>query len=409
MKTNLRAFILSVGLSFYNLLIWGLSKCVRVRRTDGKPITVLLTGAFYSDNWIRSQLEPMSKVENIKTIYMVSETPVPVIDKVVGCYPSKRLETLVGADIARLLTFVSVAFKVRPDVVGGFHLLLNGLLALGVGRLLGSKTLYICGGGIREVVGGGYRSENRIFGQLDAASRSVERQLLVSARFFDFIFVRGSSARRYFRENRVEDRALHIVTAGIDQNLFSVKSVDDSSSSKDYDLIFVGRISDVKRLHLVVEALGVLSEQGKGYRLAVVGDGPGKEGIQVLADQLGVSDRVDFIGWTDDVSGYLMRSRAFIMTSSSEGMSQAMLQAMMSGLPVLVTDVGDLADAVRPGVNGYLIQEVDATGAGVAKHIEILLVHDNVTEMGRQASAAKLVYSTEAVAKHIGEIFQRAS
>ena len=62
---------------------------------------------------------------------------------------------MVGGTPARLLTFAWLALRERPHVLGGFHLLLNGLVTQLLARLCGARSLYFCGGGPTEVLDGG--------------------------------------------------------------------------------------------------------------------------------------------------------------------------------------------------------------------------------------------------------------
>jgi glycosyltransferase involved in cell wall biosynthesis len=72
---------------------------------------------------------------------------------------------------------------------------------------------------------------------------------------------------------------------------------------------------------------------------------------------LGTTEQIEFVGYRDDVHVFLQHSRVFVLTSESEGLSQAMVQGMLCGLPAVVTNVGDLRDLVDHGVSGFLIDE----------------------------------------------------
>src|SRR5437667_8704253 len=68
-------------------------------------------------------------------------------------------------------------------------------------------------------------------------------------------------------------------------------------------------------------------------------------------------DRVEYVGFHEQTQEYYYRGKVFVLTSSTEGLSLAMLEAMACGLPAVVPAVGDLADVVRDGVTGYLIED----------------------------------------------------
>ncbi|WP_413692339.1 hypothetical protein [Psychromonas sp. KJ10-2] len=98
---------------------------------------------------------------------MVASTSVPNIDKVSGLYAPKWLSSLFGKVGARLFYFTWIAITKRPDVLVGFHLLLNGLFVVVLAKLIGAKSVYICGGGPREVIGGELTQKIEFLTKLD--------------------------------------------------------------------------------------------------------------------------------------------------------------------------------------------------------------------------------------------------
>jgi glycosyltransferase involved in cell wall biosynthesis len=323
----------------------------RLRRTK-KPfpedgLHIVLTGTFYSDNWLETHLRPMGESRLIRLVTMVAAVPVPAMPGVEAVYPHPRLARMLGQTTARLITFILVATRRKPDIVGGFHLLINGLVALLVARTSGCRSMYVCGGGTREIEGGGYATENQIFRRLEVPSPYVERKLLDAALAFDYLVTMGESVREYFLERGASGQVV-VVPGGFDADLFS-----PAAAPPVYDLILVGRTSPVKRIDILIEALKELEDVD--IRAVVVGDGPSRVELQSLAEDLGVGSRIDFVGWQSDVHSWLRKSKIFVLTSESEGLSQAMVQAMLCGLPVVVTDVGDLKDLVADGSNGFLV------------------------------------------------------
>ncbi len=322
---------------------------------------VVLTGTFYTDNWLETHLRPMARSSSVRRITMVAASEVPNIAGVEAVYPARWLVRLCGKTIARLVTFVRVAVRSRADVVGGFHLLINGLIALLVARATGARSLYICGGGLREVEGGGYATENQVFRRLRYPSRYVERKLVEAATRFDYIVTMGESVRRFFEQAGATGHVV-VVPGGFDADLFA-----PADAAPDYDLVLVGRLSRVKRVDVLIEA--VARFRGP-VRAAIVGDGPDRGELMALAEARGVKDCFDFVGWQQDVHAWLKRSRVFVLTSESEGLSQAMVQAMLCALPVVVSNVGDLGDLVRDGSNGYLV--APASVDAFAEKLELL-------------------------------------
>lgn len=93
--------------------------------------------------------------------------------------------------------------------------------------------------------------------------------------------------------------------------------------------------------------------------LALVGDGPLALTLKRLAEELGVSEKVIFLGLCSDVPELLRSFDAFVLNSDTEGLSYALLEAMASGLPVIATAVGAGRRLVTQGSEGYLVPPGD--------------------------------------------------
>ena len=326
---------------------------------------VLLTATFYSDNWLSSHLRPLAESGRCQQVLMVAAKPVPPMRKVEPIYPPAWLTRIAGGVPSRLLMFLWVGARRRPDVVGGFHLLVNGLAASLLGRAIGARSLYFCGGGATEVLGGGHLTENRLFRRLETPDAVIERRLIEAVGTFDHVIAMGSSTVRFFRDRGV-GTDFRIVPGGKDGRLFR-----PSGDPPSYDLITVGRLSAVKRLDIFLKAVRLLVRRFPEIRATIVGDGPLRGPLEELADSLGIENHVSFVGHQTDVENWLRRGRIFVLTSDSEGLSLALMEAMMCGLAAVVSDVGDLADLVENGVNGFLVN--GRTPEGFAGPISELL------------------------------------
>ncbi|MBL3529314.1 MAG: glycosyltransferase family 4 protein [gamma proteobacterium endosymbiont of Lamellibrachia anaximandri] len=343
---------------------------------------ILITGTFYSDQWIISHLRPMSESNRVGRIYMVAATKLPEIDKVIPIYPNARLQKIVGGTIARLITLSKVAKEKRPDVIVGFHLLLNGLLVVLLGKKYDGHSIYLCGGGPLEVIGGGYLTENKLFKQLGRHDAVVERALLNAVSHFGSVVVRGTDAKHFFEERGVKGDDIYIMSGGIDG-----ASYYPGEEEKRTDLIFVGRISNIKRVDILLQIVAKLKPEHPAIKALIVGDGPDREEMEQMAASLGISENIDFVGWQTEVGDWYRQARVFILTSDSEGLSQSMIQAMMTGLPAVVSDVGDLSELVENDRNGFLIQNQDIDA--YASAISGLL--DDPDKLAAFGTAAKVV------------------
>jgi glycosyltransferase involved in cell wall biosynthesis len=108
-----------------------------------------------------------------------------------------------------------------------------------------------------------------------------------------------------------------------------------------------------------------------------VGDGPRKNELIQLAEKLGISENIDFVGFQTDVPYYYNSSKIFIHTSETEGLPNVVLEAMMCGLPCIVSNCGDILDIAKDGYNSLVIQKFDDY-RGFANAIYNLLENDEL-------------------------------
>jgi L-malate glycosyltransferase len=353
------------------------------RALPEEGIELLLTGTFYSENWVRAHLEPLARARRCGRVRVVSVTPVPRLDKVEVIHPPAWLVRALGRVPARLVTFAWIGVRTRPHFVGGFHLLLNGLVAALVARLAGARAVYFCVGGPAEVLDGGIHSENRLFERLRTPDPTVERRLIEAVGAFDLIITMGTGAVRFFRQHGI-DTDYRIVSGGIPVDRLRSARVRPIA-----DLIFVGRLVPIKRVDLLLRALALVRETRPRTSALIVGDGADREGLARLARDLHLDGAVTFVGRRSDVERWLHRARIFVLPSDFEGLSLSLMEAMAAGLVPVVSRVGDLGDLVEDGVSGYLVDE--RTPEAFAARIQELLADPErlaeIQEAARRAAA----------------------
>lgn len=364
-----------------------------------EPVEILLTGTFYSDNWLNAHVAPLAASPKCRKLLLVTTfdaAPSPDVEIIT---PPKWLRKTIGNVPSRLLTFAWTALRRRPAWVGGFHLLLNGLIAQFVARLAGSRALYFCVGGPMEVLAGGIWAENRLFCRLETPDPKIEASLLKAVRQFDLIITMGTSAAQFYRDHNVQSRC-EVVSGAINADRFKC-----ANDARDIDFILVARLSPIKRIDHFLKAVAIVAQDHPDTKAAIVGDGELQGALESLARELGVADRVEFLGHQSDVGSFLNRSKVFVLTSDSEGLALSLMEAMTCGLPAVVSNVGDLGDLVRDGENGFLIDErtPEQFAAGMRELIEDDARWSVFSEHARKSS---LKYETPVVVSRWDEILR---
>lgn len=96
-----------------------------------------------------------------------------------------------------------------------------------------------------------------------------------------------------------------------------------------------------------------------GLEVWMAGDGPDLKAVQTLATELGMGERIQFLGNREDVPVLLEQSDVFCLCSNYEGLPISILEAMRAGLPVIASDVGGVREAVAHGYTGLLVTHND--------------------------------------------------
>jgi glycosyltransferase involved in cell wall biosynthesis len=193
-----------------------------------------------------------------------------------------------------------------------------------------------------------------------------------------------------------------IIPNGVDSSRYMVESREWSPPR----LLSAGRIVYQKGLDLGLRALAGLRDVSWEWRIA--GDGPKMNDLKSMARDLGMAERVTFLGWQSprDLAQWYHRSNLFLFPSRHEGMPNAVLEAMASGLPVVATRIAGSEELVLDGETGLLAdpEDVDSLRNGLRR----LLVEDETRERMGRASRKRVEeeYSWENVARRYSQILE---
>ncbi len=124
-------------------------------------------------------------------------------------------------------------------------------------------------------------------------------------------------------------------------------------SPQQVTLMHISNFRPVKRIRDVITVFARVAAV-MDARLILVGDGPDTSVAEQTATELGVGDRVTFLGVVEQVAPILQAADLFLLPSETESFGLAALEAMASGVPVVASDVGGISEVVEHGVTGYL-------------------------------------------------------
>ncbi|MEL6260115.1 MAG: glycosyltransferase family 4 protein [Cyanobacteria bacterium J06626_6] len=146
---------------------------------------------------------------------------------------------------------------------------------------------------------------------------------------------------------------LHIVHCGVNPAQFSQVTHQGAG----HRLLFVGRLAAVKGLPMLLESVSQLKAKIPNILLTVVGDGPDRALLESLTTQLDLTEQVNFVGYQSQaaVRRYLQETDVFVLPSFAEGVPVVLMEAMMSGVPVVATQIAGVSELVEDSVSGFLV------------------------------------------------------
>lgn len=207
------------------------------------------------------------------------------------------------------------------------------------------------------------------------------------------IVANSESGLNRIRGSRYEISRMSVVSNGIDIDeimRLSKVPVSDFPDCKGLKLLFPGTLNERKNQHTAIKGLAEYISHGGDATLLLAGDhGPGgfngyAQHLPMLVKELGIEDRVHFLGWRDDIPALIGQSDVVVLTSLTEGMPRAIMEAMSLGKPILATNVSGTPELVRDGIDGLLIEPSDAEG--FARALSYLSNPKVRQEMGQSAA-----------------------
>jgi glycosyltransferase involved in cell wall biosynthesis len=158
---------------------------------------------------------------------------------------------------------------------------------------------------------------------------------------------------------------IRVIPNGIDLEWFSPAPRDRAERPI---LLYLGRLREYKRVDLIVSAVGRLASQGTDVDLVIVGEGDERGPLERQVQELGLQDRVNIVGFVDEVEKLRLLRKAWIhvLTSAKEGWGISILEAAACGTPSVASDAPGLRESVVNGETGLLVPHGDVSALAAA-------------------------------------------
>ena len=167
-------------------------------------------------------------------------------------------------------------------------------------------------------------------------------------------------------------------------NLQRIEYLQWPSAGDTLRLAFVGRLDPVKNLGSLLAALAGAPWKTRDWTLSVFGVGPDRTELEKQAASAGLTSRVSFAGFVNDIASVWSGHHALVMPSRFEGVPLAMIEAMLCGRPVIATNIGGISEWLEDARCGILIAKPEP--ADISVGLERMWTHrDELETMGRYA------------------------
>jgi len=216
-------------------------------------------------------------------------------------------------------------------------------------------------------------------------------------------------AKRSFKAGRIE----YVPGVGVDVEKYGSVVVDRKAKRKelglaedDFVLVSTGELNDNKNHKTVIQAVHRLNNPSVKY--LICGQGPLKNELLSLVQELGLEHQVMLLGYRTDIIEINHIADVFVFPSFREGLSVALMEAMACGLPVVCSDIRGNRDLIEDGKGGFLVEPKDV--AGFAQSIKSLSENSALSKrMGQHDVVRVRDFDTSIVLRHMKDIYKNVS
>jgi glycosyltransferase involved in cell wall biosynthesis len=255
---------------------------------------------------------------------------------------------------------------------------------------------------------------------LSSRQRQVQRHI---CRLADQILVNANAIKEWLVSDGYDARRIAVIPNAVDLARFE-RNGERTDVRRELGLPpnaplvgVVGRVKQLKGIEDFLSAAAIVGRRFPAAHFVIIGEGLElQDGVVVQDDvyrqkldrqvvELGLQDRVTFTGFRADVDRILPELSVSVLPSLSEGLSNALLESLAAGVPVVATRVGGTAEVVRDGENGLLVPAGDAASIANAIH-RVLEAPAFAQRVGQQGRSSVERFSIHRVVESTSELYE---
>lgn len=220
-----------------------------------------------------------------------------------------------------------------------------------------------------------------------------------------FIFVSDAVRRNYTSRIHIPDELQRVIYNGIDTSRFVPVHDNPLDLPGSPRIGVVARLVSQKGIDSLLPMVSRWRQSAPDLKLYIMGDGPERFGLESLIAGLNLNETVRIMGFSDQVHQFLRSIDLFVMPSLKEGFSNALLEAMASGLACVATDVGGNCEAIETGISGVIVQPGD--GNAFFREVQGLIEStERRSTLGSNARLRALDFSIETMFSKTAALYE---
>ncbi|MGD9948946.1 MAG: glycosyltransferase [Desulfobulbus sp.] len=359
-----------------SLCKWFLRKREIVKSGPPHIVHVIASSGLYgAEKWIFALMRAMDTSRFSSTLVNLSDTP-ETQSAVVAAAKERKLNALDfytgGAfNPLSILRFSRWLKHNNVHIVHG-HGYKSDIIGLIAARLAGCKIMSTPHGWSKEA---------------DKKLMFYEVLDRFTFRFMDYVCPLSEDLLKSVRKY-ISSEKLKLILNGVDIDEVATQPRMKNSSEGLFHIGYIGQLIQRKNIPILIQAVKILTEKNVNVQLVIVGDGPEKNKLAALAQDLNVKNRVDFLGYRNDAISILKSMDVFVLPSLLEGIPRCIMEAMAAEVPVVASDIPGTRELVRHNQTGLLYPQTDATKLADS----LITLHANPVLRGTLAECAyKLV------------------
>jgi glycosyltransferase involved in cell wall biosynthesis len=213
----------------------------------------------------------------------------------------------------------------------------------------------------------------------------------ILSRFADLAVANSKAGAEFLMRRGFKPERVKVIYNGLNLDRLAVNDNDVAQVRRELDVPIGGKVVGMvtrmfpqKRHDIFLKAASIIVDEIPETRFVLIGDGPLRSSLEVMARELGIAAKVAFLGEQRSVAPYISAFDIVVLLSDAEGCSNSILEAMALAKPVVATDVGGNGELIESGKTGFLVPPGNAKEVANAVITLLKNLEFGVAEMVRR-------------------------